>query len=193
MQGSDVGRQNRSPLREKILLSSVPDTHLCNSNSFLSPNSLPPLKFYSGLLGSCPSINVNLEDDEESVGSAPDGINFSYSDTVEEEGLGSSDSDLFAKPGSQSCDEEVKSYATPCEAATGLDCTRRPALVRGLSKEDLKIEVPEIERRQIVGELGTSGSVSWSHFRSQDQSGIHPPRVRAETLLSAAAVMLPDG
>ncbi|MQL78322.1 hypothetical protein Taro_010762, partial [Colocasia esculenta] len=175
--GTDVGRQSRSPLQEKTLMSSsLPDPQLlCNNSNFLSPNSLPPLKFYSGLLGSHPTISVDLEDDRESIGSAPDGINFSYSDTVEEEGLESSDSDLFARPAS--CDEEVKSYATSGEeAAAGLGSTCRPVLVRGLSKENLKVEVPKIGRRDTVGELGYNDSVSWSHLHSQDQSGILPPR-----------------
>lgn len=187
-QGSEVEQKPRSPLSEKIMLGPTPadPPSLCNSRSYLSSsNALPPLKLYSSLLGPIATLNLDFNDDEESIASAPSGANFSYSDSVDEECLGSSDSDLLENSTGQNGEEEViNSYATSGEeAASEINSTHRPAVVRGPSWENLKIEVPVNARRLMFGDMGTNASsagtsVSWNNFHNHDQIGEPSSRVR---------------
>ncbi|XXG72373.1 hypothetical protein AAC387_Pa07g1485 [Persea americana] len=104
-QCSDVPNEAWSPLTNKLSPNTnLQPTMLHNSKNYLSPKAMPPLKFYSGFLGPHSGVGVGSEDDDESVASVPDDIDASYSG---EEGSESSDSDMFHKPITQNCDEEV--------------------------------------------------------------------------------------
>ncbi|CAA6670133.1 unnamed protein product [Spirodela intermedia] len=185
-QGSHVDQKPRSPLAEKIPLGPIPPDapSLCNRNSYLSSSSaLPPLKLYSSFLGPIPSLNLDFnddddDDDKESIASAPSGVNFSYSDSVDEECLASSDSDLLENPTGRNGEEEViNSYVTSGEeAASEKNSTHRPTLVRGPSWENLKIEVPVNARGLMFRDMGASGSsagtsFSWNNPHNHDQIG----------------------
>ncbi|XP_058114690.1 uncharacterized protein LOC131257803 [Magnolia sinica] len=179
-QGSDANHQPRSPLAERLPLdSTLEPPSLYDSKNYLSPRVLPPLKFYSSLLRPNNGVNVGFEDDDESVASAPDDVDANYSDAFEEEAFGSSDSDLFEKPNMRNYDEElfgVKSSA---------NYRHKSSLIRDVSKENLRIEVPTNVRRFTEGNSGIRGhaekhSVSSVKHQTQENINLHDARVRAE-------------
>ncbi|XP_072963151.1 uncharacterized protein [Typha angustifolia] len=146
-QGSDVDQQPRSPLIEKYPLDAISNQpSLYKNNSFLSPKVLPPVKFHSNLLGPRSSLFVD-SDGEESIASVPEDYYANYSDAFEEEGLGSSDSDLFEKPKNKSNEEEITSRASLShDSVKGpVSGAQRSTLVRGLSKENLRVQVEAVD------------------------------------------------
>ncbi|GMI69180.1 hypothetical protein HRI_000587300 [Hibiscus trionum] len=122
----------RSPLAEKPAPhDSFPKSPLIyNTATLLSPHVLPsPLKFRSGLLGPhsviAPAIDDNDCEDDESVASVSDYISGGDAGNVN-----------FS-------DEEEKFERTKCSSK----------LIRGFSKLDLKVELPDNNRRFTDGEL----------------------------------------
>ena len=158
-QGSDLEVEEpplvRSPLTEKIGCDPFPKSPLShrsfNGETFMSPHVLPPLKFHCGLLAPHSLVTPCLDDDDEyeSVASAPDEEDTNYSDSEEEV-------DFLDKPILQCYnDEEIFGY--PYKSSTNFSRAHGSSLNKGgLSKEKLKIEVPENFRRYTTdGELGT--------------------------------------
>ncbi|XP_020099645.1 uncharacterized protein LOC109718055 isoform X2 [Ananas comosus] len=143
-QGSDIESQPRSPLIEKYPLDATSNHSLLyKPNSFLSPKVLPPVKFHSNLLAPRSNILIDSEG-EESVASVPEDYYANYSDnTFEEEGLDSSEnSDLFEKGKNKSSEEDVVSYTSLShDSVRQPEETQRNGLVRGASKENLRVEV----------------------------------------------------
>ncbi|XP_038982970.1 uncharacterized protein LOC103710660 isoform X1 [Phoenix dactylifera] len=169
-QGSDADPQPRSPLIEKYPLDSVSNQPLLyKSNNFLSPKVLPPVKFHSGLLG--PRPNLCDSEDDESVASIPEDSYVNYSDTFEEDGLASSDSDLFEKPKCQSYEDEINSgVVLSHELTRGSDSTLRRTLLPGLSKENLRVEVGRHVActhgaRGIADRSSISGDIAHNHWQ----------------------------
>lgn len=146
LQGSDVKKsQSRSPLTDKHGEKyAIPRSPLAYSSS--TSHVLPPLKFHSGLLGAHNTVALSTdsnEDDEyddydgddndtESVASAPDELDLHYSD------------------------EDMFNLKSKLNSNPGLGI--RPTLIRGLSKENLRVEVPGITRRFTDGESMFVGS-----------------------------------
>ncbi|KAK8517885.1 hypothetical protein V6N13_128043 [Hibiscus sabdariffa] len=123
----------RSPLAEKLAPHDpFPKSPLIyNTATLLSPHVLPsPLKFRSGLLGPHSVIAPALDDndcvDDESVASVSDDISG-----------GDAGNGNFS-------DEEEMFERTKCSSK----------LIRGFSKLDLKVELPENNRRFTDGDLG---------------------------------------
>lgn len=167
LQGSDVKKsQSRSPLTDKLGEKyAIPRSPLAYSNS--SSHVLPPLKFHSGLLGAHNTVALSTDsnedeyededdcdgddNDSESVASAPDELHLHYSD------------------------EEIFNLKSKMNSNPGLGL--RPTLIRGLSKENLRIEVPGNTKRFIDGDsmfLGSatslaSGSLSNCQLRGKVQ------------------------
>nr|GMD84221.1 Epidermin biosynthesis protein like [Ipomoea batatas] len=166
-QGSDVKKsQSRSPLTDKLGEKyTIPRSPLAYSNS--SSHVLPPLKFHSGLLGAHNTVALSTDsnedeyededdydgddNDSESVASAPDELHLHYSD------------------------EEIFNLKSKMNSNPGLGL--RPTLIRGLSKENLRIELPGNTKRFIDGDsmfLGSatclaSGSLSNCQLRGKVQ------------------------
>lgn len=168
MQGSDADPQPRSPLIEKYPLDSVSNQPLLyKSNNFLSPKVLPPVKFHSGLLG--PRPNLCDSEDDESVASVPEDCYVNHSNTFEEDGLASSDSDLFEKPNNQSYEDEINSgVVSSNELTRGSDSTLQRTLLRGLSKENLRVEIGRHVTwthgaRGIADRSSVSGDIAHDH------------------------------
>ncbi|XP_042490199.1 uncharacterized protein LOC122070153 isoform X3 [Macadamia integrifolia] len=157
--GSDGDTQLRSPLAEKFTIATIPQSPLHNSKNYLSSPILPPLKFHSGLLVPQRAMTLGLnDDDDESVASVPDDMDCGYSDESDEEGLGYSDHDLQDKPIGQRYDEElfgVKSILNSNrESGKESDDSHGSPIIRGSSKEKLRIEVPDNIRRFRDVDLG---------------------------------------
>ncbi|KAJ8616972.1 hypothetical protein MRB53_013158 [Persea americana] len=150
-QGSDVPNEARSPLTNKLSPNTdLQPTMLHNSKNYLSPKAMPPLKFYSGFLGPHSGVGVGSEDDDESGASVPDDIDASYSG---EEGSKSSDSEMFHKPITQNCDEEVFG----AKSSINYGYRHVSSVIRDDSKENLRIEVPVYVRRHTGGHLDSRG------------------------------------
>lgn len=101
------------------------------------------MKFHSNLLAPRSNILIDSEG-EESVASVPEDYYANYSDnTFEEEGLDSSEnSDLFEKGKNKSSEEDVVSYTSLShDSVRQPEETQRNGLVRGASKENLRVEV----------------------------------------------------
>ncbi|KAH9793931.1 Portal protein [Citrus sinensis] len=172
----------RSPLTERLSHDPFPKSPLIfnnnNSNapSLLSPHSLPPLKFHSGLLKSvltprlddaedCDDNENDNDNEEESVDSVSSNMDVSYSEEEEE--------DLFDKA-------SEGMYNDDKGETFGYKSGNYAKLNRGFFN-DLKIEVPESNRRFTDGDLGfnkfskkiltpSSGSSSISsHLRERVQ------------------------
>lgn len=172
----------RSPLTERLSHDPFPKSPLIfnnnNSNapSLLSPHSLPPLKFHSGLLKSvltprlddaedCDDNENDSGNEEESVDSVSSNMDVSYSEEEEE--------DLFDKA-------SEGMYNDDKGETFGYKSGNYAKLNRGFFN-DLKIEVPESNRRFTDGDLGfnnfskkiltpSSGSSSISsHLRERVQ------------------------
>ncbi|XP_077222577.1 portal protein isoform X2 [Tasmannia lanceolata] len=178
-QGSDADQRARSPLTEKLTLDSDSEPAMFSSKNYRSPQILPPLKLYSGLPWPGSRV-VGFEDDVESVASVQDDTDFNYSDTCEEEGLGSSDSDLFEKPITRDYDEELFKVKSSTnfrqESVNGSNCRDGSSLIRGFSKDDLRIEVPTNGRRLTDGDFSIRGdihSISGDKYQTHEQFNIH--------------------
>ncbi|ESR61120.1 hypothetical protein CICLE_v10014121mg [Citrus x clementina] len=173
----------RSPLTERLSHDPFPKSPLIfnnnnsNASSLLSPHSLPPLKFHSGLLKSvltprlddaedCDDNENDSGNEEESVDSVSSNMDVSYSEEEDEE-------DLFDKA-SEGMHNDDKGETF------GYKSGNYAKLNRGFFN-DLKIEVPENNRRFPDGDLGcnnfskkiltpSSGSSSISsHLRERVQ------------------------
>ncbi|KAL6312071.1 hypothetical protein AAG906_027278 [Vitis piasezkii] len=163
-QGSDLEEKHvRSPLTEKLACDAFPKSPLSyNTNGYASPHVLPPLKFRSGFLGPHSTVTLGLDDhteeeEEESVASAPDDTDGNYSEVSEEEEL------ELEKPFAPFYDEEIfhslsRRNLNP-SALNRSDHRNVSSINRGVSKENLKIEVPENCKRFTDGELGTREGV----------------------------------
>lgn len=172
----------RSPLTERLSHDPFPKSPLIfnnnnsNASSLLSPHSLPPLKFHSGLLKSvltprlddaedCDDNENDSGNEEESVDSVSSNMDVSYSEEEEE--------DLFDKA-------SEGMYNDDKGETFGYKSGNYAKLNRGFFN-DLKIEVPENNRRFPDGDLGcnnfskkiltpSSGSSSISsHLRERVQ------------------------
>ncbi|XXG63082.1 hypothetical protein AAC387_Pa05g1348 [Persea americana] len=176
-QGSDVPNEARSPLANKLSPNTnLQPTMLHNSKNYLSPKAMPPLKFYSGFLGPHSGVGVGSEEDDESVASVPDDIDAIYSG---EEGSESSDSDMFHKPITQNCDEEVLG----AKSSINYGYRHVSSVIRDASKENLRIEVPAYVRRHTGGHLDSRGyvenhSVSRSEHGTKEHASIAGAHVR---------------
>ncbi|KAJ0052672.1 hypothetical protein Pint_01781 [Pistacia integerrima] len=153
-QKSDVNQEPRvrSPLAERHSRDSYDPSFpksplLYNSNTTLmSPHGLPPLKFHSGLLKPhsvlAPRLGDSEDDDDndyvdESVASVSDNMDLNYTDEEEEEHLRyCNEADEEEMFGHKSCNTKLN---------------------RGLLN-NLKIEVPEINRRFTDGDSGIKKS-----------------------------------
>ncbi|WJZ99793.1 hypothetical protein VitviT2T_018209 [Vitis vinifera] len=162
-QGSDLEEKHvRSPLTEKLACDAFPKSPLSyNTNGYASPHVLPPLKFRSGFLGPHSTVTLGLDDhteeEEESVASAPDDTDGNYSEVSEEEEL------ELEKPFAPFYDEEIfhslsRRNLNP-SALNRSDHRNVSSINRGVSKENLRIEVPENCKRFTDGELGTREGV----------------------------------
>ncbi|XP_068636555.1 uncharacterized protein [Aristolochia californica] len=147
-QGTGIQPQVRSPLAEKVPVDSISNPVFWNTKHLLSPRVLPPPKFHSGLLGRHSTVNIHSEEDDESTASVAD----NYSDTYEDD-LGSSDSDSFEKPGARNYDEEVFGVKSSGYLNRKSVNGAKPNLIRGVSKENLRIEVPSSAPRMTNGEM----------------------------------------
>ncbi|XP_010252941.1 PREDICTED: uncharacterized protein LOC104594363 isoform X2 [Nelumbo nucifera] len=146
-QGSEADQRVRSPLAEKITVDSVLQSPLYNNKNYFSPQILPPLKFYSGLLGPHSTVSLGLDDDDESVASVPDDLDGNSYDGFEVEDLGSSDTDLVDKPSVQCYDEEQSNANSSnnlnWEPTKLTEKRHVTSMTRGPSKENLRIDVPQ--------------------------------------------------
>ncbi|KAL4588872.1 hypothetical protein LXL04_001769 [Taraxacum kok-saghyz] len=139
-QGLEKEQEARSPLRETSIdheYPIVPKSPLSfNSTTYKSSNLLPPLKFHSGILGAN-NFNDYEEDDiddycddheheEESVGSASDDMDCTYSD-------------------GEAFDEQIFNL-DPVTVPPPLP-PNKSTLNRGIIKDDLCIKVPEKPRK----------------------------------------------
>ncbi|KAM3684561.1 hypothetical protein ACJW31_11G053000 [Castanea mollissima] len=156
-QGSDLQVEEpplvRSPLSEKIGCDPFPKSPLSHRsfNGSSLTHVLPPLKFHCGLLAPHSLVTPCLDDDDEyeSVASAPDEEDTNYSDSEEEV-------DFLDKPILQ-CYNDDEIFGYTYKSSTNFSRAHGSSLNKGgLSKEKLKIEVPENFRRYTTdGELGT--------------------------------------
>ncbi|KAG0499137.1 hypothetical protein HPP92_003828 [Vanilla planifolia] len=144
-QGSEVAQNPGSPMIEKCPLGSISNTPLMHKNStFLSPKVLPPVKFHSGFLGLEPRTYAeDSEDESVSVASVSGGHHAYYSDTFEEDGWESSDASFSVRRTNQCLEEEnIARFESATVSSRGTRSALRHTLVRGLSKENLKVEIP---------------------------------------------------
>ncbi|KAI3921724.1 hypothetical protein MKX01_005413 [Papaver californicum] len=198
-QGTDTEQKIRSPLTEKLSLDPIPRSpSLCNIKTISSPHTLPPLKFYSGLLGTHSTAGLSLDDDEESSASVSYDMDDNYSDVFEEEGFGSSDTDLSERSSALRRYEReffcVKSFKN-----LGLDSTTYvpdggygSSMNRG-SKENLRINVPGNITRFRDGEFNIksssqSKSASDSRDQPQEQVNIYTPNGRPRNEVTPRSV-----
>ncbi|RAL51189.1 hypothetical protein DM860_018215 [Cuscuta australis] len=124
-QGCDVKKsENRSPLSENYPL---PRSPLAYSGTL---HGLPPLKFYSGFLGASPTT----------VALSPDRYEDEYED-YDSESVGSGPEETSL----HHLDEEMLNLKSEIESNGELGI--RPNLIKGVSKENLRIELPGNSRR----------------------------------------------
>ncbi|XP_057954737.1 uncharacterized protein LOC131148823 isoform X2 [Malania oleifera] len=168
-QGSNA-EQVKSPLAEKFGSNSFPKSPLvCNSPSCVSSPVLPPLKFHSGLLGShsivAPILDADdddgTDDNDESVASAPDALDGNCSDLLEDESSEHNYTDFSGKPSVWCCNEEILDLKTSPKlnqnTITRSNGCRGSSIIRGLSKENISIDIPVKFERRNDGELRSMG------------------------------------
>ncbi|KAJ0988181.1 hypothetical protein J5N97_006537 [Dioscorea zingiberensis] len=167
-QGSETDQLERPPLVEKFPLGAIPNSPLvCKTSSFLSPKKLPPVKFHSGLLVPLSNISADSEDEQdESVASVPEGIYTDHYDTLGEESLISSDSELFERPKSRISEEETNMKLSH-ESVKQSDGSSRRTLVRGHSKENLMVDVEARFSCPNVVNSVPNGSSAPGHLRTE--------------------------
>lgn len=176
LQGKETDQEPRirSPLTEKLSpQDSFPKSPLTyNTASLLSPHVLPPpLKFRSGLLGPhcviSPGLGEDDDDDHESVASVSDdnagcGYGYRYGNVNVNESFS---------------DEEEVFESNKCSSK----------LSRGFSKQNLKVELPDTNRRFTDGDLGirdfakknfTSAGIGGGSFGLREQVQVNNAHVR---------------
>lgn len=133
-------QQVRSPLAERVVRDGAVESPLYSTRSFLqSPKVLPPPSlFHSGMLAGVSArtmVGPGLDEEEsgESVASVDMDLGLSDLEEEEEEETGVSDADDL-------CDEA---------SFLRLYNDGRQGLVRGSSKENLRIEVPAVVARKM--------------------------------------------
>lgn len=162
----------------------------------MSPHVLPPLKFHSGLLvphTSLVSRSIIVDDDhddnddaddhdhDESVASAPDDLDGNYSD---ESTSISNDFVSLGNPVVAHDDVQVEDTHINLQNITNLNrhgSSSSSSVYRGLSKENLSIQLPHNFRRFTTD--------SYLGVRGCDQSNLNPsnklqPRVRVAVTLT---------
>lgn len=176
-QGSD--REQNVPWTEKLANRyPLPKSPLAYSSSgYTSGHGLPPLKFHPGLLGPRSTISLSVGSDEEdsddyndngseSVGSGPDEIYGNHSDE-----------EMIERPVIKGFDEGIFNL----NSNTALNHRYGSTINRGLSKEDLKLEVPGNVRRFTGGEW-SFGAVSDGSCRLHEK--IQPCSAYVSIILS---------
>ncbi|KAB2022565.1 hypothetical protein ES319_D07G221400v1 [Gossypium barbadense] len=164
-QGKETDQEPRirSPLTEKLAPhDSFPKSPLIyNTATLLSPHVLPPpLKFRSGLLGPHSVIAPALHEDDD--------------DSNEDESVASVSDDISGGDAGNGIfsDEEEMFERTKCSSK----------LTRGFSKQDLKVELPDTNRRFTDGDLGikdfakkdlTSAATGGGSFGLRERVQIH--------------------
>lgn len=104
---------------------------------------MPPVKFHSVLLSPHSHLLADSEE-EESVASVPEDYYANHADTFEGGLRSSGDSDLFEKPGKGNFGEEIMSGENlSCEPVGETGRKQRPTLIRGISKENLRVLIEE--------------------------------------------------
>ncbi|XP_021776496.1 uncharacterized protein LOC110740316 [Chenopodium quinoa] len=127
---------------------------LRSGSNYMSPKTLPPLKFHSGLLGKhststfdlCESDEqtVSNDSDEESVASAPYDMDGYFSENFDQEFSSCNGIKDFEKPILHDNDEET----TDLQASTNLRSKQPvPLINRGSSNIDLRVELPKTTKR----------------------------------------------
>ena len=201
LQGSDPEQQHvRFPLTEKLDSDAFPKSPLSyNINGYASHHVLPPPKFRSGLLGPHSTVSLGMDDhtedeeedeEEESVASAPDDTDGNYSEASEEEEFG------MEKPFAPLYDEELfHSQSRRNSNPSALNRSNHrivSSINRGVSKEHLRIEVPEDCKRFAHGVLGTKEGVrpnSAPHRCSQTDGQVQLCRAHVRIVVSLLLVV----
>ncbi|KAI3525329.1 hypothetical protein L2E82_51561 [Cichorium intybus] len=157
-QGLEKEQQARSPLQETAIdheYPIIPKSPLSfNSTTYKSSNLLPPLKFHSSLLGSHNLESNNFseyEDDDDDYGDD----HYHNHDDDESVGSASDDMDCTYSEG-ESFDEQILNV-NPVTVPAPLP-PNRSTLNRGIIKDDLCIEVPQKPRK--LTETGWHGGAS---------------------------------
>ena len=143
---------------EKSDYKSVPKSPLlCSAGSYMSPHTLPPLKFHSGLLGkhSISTLGLSESDEQsvsndsddggdESIASALYDLDGYYSEKFDQEFSWVDDVDDMRNLSCHGYDEGIMGLP---EGSSASDRPHRPLINRALSKIDLKVELPKVVRR----------------------------------------------
>ncbi|CAI9088988.1 OLC1v1023465C1 [Oldenlandia corymbosa var. corymbosa] len=175
-QGSNVEKaQHRSPLRENYD-NKYPIPRSPIGLGSTSSHILPPLKFHSGLLGPhnpvASSLDSSSEDnygsddyddgyESESVASVPDELD---GICPEEEGL---DEAITSGSREQIHNQKSTAVLNHMRGTGNVGLRFGPKLNRGLSKEYLRIEVPESTRRYTDTELGFEDRIAAANRSSR--------------------------
>lgn len=163
LQGSDVENAGlRSPLTEKYDKKyPIPRSPLGYNSS--SSHALPPLKFHSSLLGAHNPVAPRLDSSEDDYGDDyGDGDSESVASVPDElDGL-CSDENEFNRPIPLGCNEEMftvktSNFTSDHNRGTTRGARHGAVLNRGLSKQNLWVEVSENTRRYTDTELGFEG------------------------------------
>ncbi|ERN19071.1 uncharacterized protein LOC18447445 isoform X1 [Amborella trichopoda] len=152
-QGVNGDIAEQSPLTKKFSLDSIRDPPISPlQNREYLPQTLPPLKFYSGYLGPLYNSSLDPNNEEESNASISDDNESDFSAGFEET-LASSDSDLQENPRVRNCNEDLLVVGPSSEVP--LSEPEVKALgVKGTWKGSLRVELPENARRFTDGDLG---------------------------------------
>lgn len=170
LQGSDVEKpQLRSPLTEKYDKKyPIPRSPLGFSSA--SSHVLPPLKFHSSLLGTHNPVALSLDSSEDNYGDDSDDDGYDENDG-DSESVASVPGELDGScPGEEELNEAIpldsneqvpgqrtSTTSNKIKGTGSVGVRNVPKLNRGLSKEYLRIEVPESTRRYTDTELGFEG------------------------------------
>ncbi|CAA3027510.1 Hypothetical predicted protein [Olea europaea subsp. europaea] len=153
--GSD--REQNVPWTEKLANRyPLPKSPLAYSSSgYTSGHGLPPLKFHPGLLGPRSTISLSVGSDEEDSDDYNDNGSESVASGPDEIYGNHSDEEMIERPVIKGFDEGIFNL----NSNTALNHRYGSTINRGLSKEDLKLEVPGNVRRFTGGEW-SFGAVS---------------------------------
>ncbi|GLT49920.1 hypothetical protein SLA2020_234460 [Shorea laevis] len=145
-----VKQQEREPVRSPLMEKLSPHEQFpmsplaYKSRSYLSPHALPPLRFHSGLFAPQSLMTPCLDDDDdESIGSISDEVGGSYNFS----GVDEKEIDISGPRSDGFLD---------IPNSTGEVFAPKPStkLNRWFSKENLRIEMPDSNRRLTDGGLG---------------------------------------
>lgn len=153
--------QIRSPLSEKIDLDEyrIPRSPLgFNSSTYKSSSVLPPLKFYSGLVGPHNAVNLRVGSDDE--GECED---------EDDDGVDSGSNDFEGN----SYEEEDLEKSVGCKSGGS-------TLNRGVLLENLRIQLPEDVMG--FGGRGSWSAISGSSYGMRESLPFHSAYVRIMTL-----------